>query len=165
MLGSFSELLQQRPLPVDEIRATLQAQQFQWDDYPSISGSFKTIYALNHEVAVASVKADNKDMLSKEKILLAKLLEHGLPAIQYYSEVFELHLDKPAVLLQWIPNSILIDVKDFESAPKNLIYPALGIDLPVSGEAWALYKDEVDQKINKLFLDFPLMYTLSLIHI
>ena len=77
MLDGIFALLAQRPLPIDEIRATLQSHQLDFDNLTTISGSFKTLYALNHEVAVASVSAINKDMLSKEKILLSKLAELG----------------------------------------------------------------------------------------
>ncbi|MBI2791367.1 MAG: hypothetical protein HYX61_05375 [Gammaproteobacteria bacterium] len=155
MLDGIFALLAQRPLPIDEIRAILQSHQLDFDNLTTISGSFKTLYALNHEVAVASVSAINKDMLSKEKILLSKLAELGLPTIQYYTDVFEFQLNRQAVLMQWVPDSTLIDSKDFESAHQKLIIAALGIDIPVTGEAWVLHKIAIDQKIHQLFSAKP----------
>ncbi len=142
-------LLEQNPLPVDEIKLMLQTHQQQLFNLKSVSGSFKTIYPLNQEYAVASTKAST--MLGKEKKLLQKLEDVGLPAIKIYSDVFELPQDYQAVLLQWISDATLIDVKDFESAQRKLMIAALGIDLPVSGEAWVLYKDMIEQRVNKMF--------------
>lgn len=153
MLDGIFALLGQRPLPIDEIMATLH--QLDLDNLTTVSGSFKTLYALNREIAVASVTASNKEMLSKEKILLSKLAELGLPTVQYYTDVFEFQLNRQAVLMQWVPDSTLIDAKDFEMAHHKLMIAALGIVMPVSGEAWALHKSEIDRQINQLFADKP----------
>src|SRR5689334_12685747 len=158
MLNGIFQLLSQQPLPVDEIKNALQTYDLSLDNLQSVSGSFKTVYALSHDIALASVKAINKEMLSKEKVLLAKLAEIGLPAITYYSDVFECQGNRQAVLLQWIPDAILIDVKDFEAAQRKLMLAALGIDLPVSGEAWVLHKNETEKSIRQLFSNNPKLF-------
>jgi hypothetical protein len=156
MLDGIFALLGRRPLPIDEIMATLH--QLDLDNLTTVSGSFKTLYALNSEIAVASVPSSNKEMLSKEKILLSKLAELGLPTVQYYTDVFEFQLNRQAVLMQWVPDSTLIDAKDFEMAHHKLMIAALGITMPVSGEAWALHKPIIDLQINQLFTEKPEMH-------
>lgn len=152
-------LLQQKPLPVDEIKSILRVHHQQLFSLASISGSFKTIYALNREFAVATTKGStSRQMLSKEKKLLEILEEANLPVVKLYSDVFELQQDYEAVLLQWIPDAILIDVKDFESAQRKLMIAALGIDLPVSGEAWVLYKNIIELRIKQMFANSSELY-------
>ncbi len=159
MLNTLFHLFQQDPLPLETIKGVFQAHHTKLKDLACVCGSFKTIYPFMNKFALATVKGPKaKEMLIKEQKLITKLAENGLPTIKFHSDVFELANDRQAVLLQWVPATTLIDVKDeIASSKRKLMAVALGIEI-LSGEAWVLQKSHVEKQIKCLFLENPALF-------
>lgn len=124
-----------------------------------VDGSFKKIYALpggKYALACFREKGNEKALqngkmlLTKEKELLHYLQSVGLPAVNVYCEPF-LFNEQYALLMEWIPDSTFIDVKDQDSASRKIISSLLNVHIP-SGEGWVLKKASIDQEISEALL-------------
>lgn len=150
MLSGIKEALQKAENPTALIQEIVLSHKAVFEQLPSVCGSFKNITPLEGNFAIAYVREkgnSSQEMLQKEGKLLKYMRSLGLPAINFYSDVFEINPDQYAVLIDWIPNANLLDSKAVDAVHNKLAAIILGISIPDT-EAWALRKTEIDEEIR-----------------
>lgn len=141
-LAEKIELIQQKV-----ISGVLDFADMQW-----VAGSFKQVCQLEEEMAfgIACIREKTKlakQALIKESSLLNFMRSVELPAIQFHSKPFKITTGQYAVILDWISDAVLIDVKDFESAQNKLFSIAFGVTIP-NGEGWVLKKNKIEAEVK-----------------
>ncbi|MGE3318658.1 MAG: hypothetical protein AB7I18_05125 [Candidatus Berkiella sp.] len=112
------------------------------DHQDVVKGEFKRIIPLGDGRAVAVMTQQVADeSLKRECQYLQSLEKNGVPALKTYGEVFHVGKEQhPAVIVDWIPNATLVDVKHPDAM--RAIVPAMLLGVKVGkgegGLAFAL---------------------------
>lgn len=105
-----------------------------------VLGRFKKIIPILQRYAIAvaepqGLAASNKATLENEQQRLKELRKHGFPVIETYGNVFEVQPGQYAMIMDWIPNACLIDVKKPLEVAYALPGLLLGYKVDMSKEA------------------------------
>ncbi|MGE3318896.1 MAG: hypothetical protein AB7I18_06330 [Candidatus Berkiella sp.] len=160
MLIGINALLSNPPSPetVSVLQQMLITHQQELAELHCVEGSLKKVYQLPagnlalacfREKESTSALSRGKALLEKEKKLVAMLGDLGLPTVKIYGEPFEIK-GQFALLMDWVNDATLIDVKDQEAACQKLVATLLNVTIP-SGEGWVLQKSSIEKKISDKF--------------
>lgn len=121
-------------------------------DTRPIGGEFSAIHPVSETLAVKWHKqTDTSGDLAREVALLKHLNDHNISAIRTYGNVFQIK-NRDAVLMEWLPEARLLDVKFPDKAPLMLIGALLNVQIP-AGEAWAMRYPSIRAEIEKKLKD------------
>jgi hypothetical protein len=125
----------------------------------AIAGSFKKVFPVDASYAVACVHNRTPQvLLQQEGHLLTILRTIEIPANQFYGKVFPMSDTHHGVVMDWLPNTILIDSKDMDSRFSQIIAHFLGIDVP-KGEGWVLQKGVIEAQMRHNLKENPNSFT------
>lgn len=126
-------------------------------DMKWVAGSFKQVCQLEDDVVLGLACIREKVIsaeraLIKEAFLLDFMRSINLPAVQFYSAPFRTATGQYAVILDWISDAVLVDVKDFESAQNKLFSIAFGVTIP-NGEGWVLQRSKIETEVREKLMN------------
>lgn len=119
----------------------------------AVKGEFKRVIPLGDGRAVAVMTQQTDDAgLKRECQYLERLQQSGIPALNTYGEVFRVGKDQhPAVIVDWLPNSTLVDVKHPDAM--RAVVPAMVLGVKVGkGEGGLVFSQAA---IKKAIDDIP----------
>lgn len=125
------------------------------DHQDAVKGEFKRIIPLGDGRAVAVMtQATDKDALKKECQYLQSLQQSGVSALNTYGEIFQVGKEKhPAVIVDWIPNATLIDVKHPDAMRATVPAILLGVKVGKGEAGLAFSLTEINKAVDNLLVD------------